>query len=68
MIPILMEVVGVPLVEAVHMASLTPARIIGCADHKGSLTTGSDADVAIFEADFSAWRTMIAGRWVYAAP
>jgi N-acetylglucosamine-6-phosphate deacetylase len=67
MVPILVEVVGIPLVEAVRMASLTPARIIGCADHKGSLAAGNDADVAIFEADFSAWRTMIAGRWVYAA-
>jgi N-acetylglucosamine-6-phosphate deacetylase len=67
MIPILIEVVNVPLVEAVRMASLTPARVIGCETHKGSLTTGKDADLAIFETDFTAWRTMIGGRWVYAA-
>jgi N-acetylglucosamine-6-phosphate deacetylase len=67
MIPILMEVVDVPLVEAVRMASLTPARIIGDEERKGSLDAGKDADLAIFEADFSAWRTMIAGQWVYEA-
>ncbi|MBI1878460.1 MAG: N-acetylglucosamine-6-phosphate deacetylase [Chloroflexi bacterium] len=66
MIPILTEVVNVPLVEAVRMASLTPARVIGCAERKGSLAAGKDADLAIFEADFTAWRTMIGGQWVYA--
>jgi N-acetylglucosamine-6-phosphate deacetylase len=48
------------------MVTLTPARIIGLADSKGSLEAGKDADVAIFEEDFMAWRTMIGGRWVSA--
>jgi len=65
MIPILTEVVDVPLVEAVRMATLTPASVIGVADHKGSLEPGKDADIAVFEDDFSAWRTMIGGRWVF---
>jgi N-acetylglucosamine-6-phosphate deacetylase len=56
--------VGVPLVEAVRMASLTPARVIGVDDRKGSLAPGKDADVAIFDEDFKAWRVMIGGRWV----
>ena len=64
MIPVLTEAVGIPLVEAVRMASLTPAKAIGWADRKGSLAPGKDADVAVFDADFSAWRTMIGGRWV----
>lgn len=67
MIPILTEAVGVPLVEAVRMASLTPARVIGLADRKGSLEPGKDADLAIFNPDFTAWRTMIGGRWVHAS-
>ena len=62
MIPILMDTVGVPLVEAIRMASLTPARVIGVDDRKGSLEAGKDADMAIFEDDFSAWRTMIRGQ------
>ena len=64
MIPILTREVGVPLAEAVRMASLTPARVIGIQDRKGSLAPGKDADIAIFENDFTAWRTMIKGQWV----
>jgi N-acetylglucosamine-6-phosphate deacetylase len=68
MIPILTEEVSIPLVEAVRMGSLTPARVIGVDDRKGSLEAGKDADIAIFEEDFSAWRTMIGGKWAYARP
>jgi N-acetylglucosamine-6-phosphate deacetylase len=67
MVPILRDEVGVPLHEAVRMASLTPARVIGVDDRKGSLAPGKDADIAIFEQDFTAWKTMIAGRWAYVA-
>jgi N-acetylglucosamine-6-phosphate deacetylase len=65
MIPVLVNVVGMPPVEAVRMASLTPARVIGVDDCKGSLEPGKDADIAIFNDDFSAWRVMIGGEWVY---
>jgi len=65
MIPILTEEVGIPLVEAIRMGSLTPARVIGVDKHKGSLEAGKDADIAIFEEDFTVWRTMIAGQWAY---
>jgi len=68
MIPILLEAVGIPLVEAVRMGTLTPARVIGVDNHKGSLEAGKDADIAIFEEDFTAWRTMIGGQWAYARP
>jgi N-acetylglucosamine-6-phosphate deacetylase len=47
------------------MASLTPARVIGLADCKGSLEPGKDADLAIFNPDFTTWRTMIGGQWVH---
>lgn len=65
MIPVLTGPVGIPLAEAVRMVTLTPARVIGLDVTKGSLTAGKDADIAIFNEDFSAWRTMIGGRWVY---
>ncbi len=66
MIPILTEIVGLPLHEAVRMASLTPARVLGMAAHKGSIAVDKDADIAVFNADFTVWRTMIGGKWVYA--
>jgi N-acetylglucosamine-6-phosphate deacetylase len=65
MVPILIKVVGIPLVEAVRMATLTPARVIGLDNRLGSLEAGKEADLAIFDDDFTAWRTMIKGRWVY---
>jgi len=64
MIPILTDVVGISLVEAIRMATLTPARVISVDARKGSLEVGKDADIAIFDDDFTAWRTMIGGRWV----
>ena len=51
-------------VEAVRMASLTPAKVIGVDECKGSLEPGKDADIAIFNDDFSAWRVMIGGRFI----
>lgn len=66
MIPILIDEVGIPLTEVIRMATLTPARVIDVDDRKGTLAAGKDADLAIFEDDFTAWRTMIGGRWVYA--
>jgi len=66
MIPIMTNVVGIPLPEAIRMLTLTPARVIGVNDRKGSLEAGKDADLAIFDDDWSAWRTMICGRWEHA--
>jgi N-acetylglucosamine-6-phosphate deacetylase len=63
MIPILVNEVGIPLPEAVRMASLTPARVIGQDHRKGSLQAGKDADIVLFDDDFTAWRTLIGGRW-----
>jgi N-acetylglucosamine-6-phosphate deacetylase len=67
MVPILRDAVGIPLAEAVRMVSLTPARVIGVDERKGSLAAGKDADIVVFDEDFRAWRTMIGGRWVHAA-
>jgi N-acetylglucosamine-6-phosphate deacetylase len=67
MVAILVKEVGIPLAEAVRMASLTPARVIGYGDRKGSLAAGKDADIAIFEDDFTVWRTIIRGEWAYGA-
>lgn len=64
MVRVLTDAVGIPLAEAVRMASLTPARVIGFDRRKGSLEPGKDADIAIFEEDFTCWQTMIGGRWV----
>jgi N-acetylglucosamine-6-phosphate deacetylase len=64
MVPVLRDVAGIPLAEAVRMVTLTPARIIGADDRKGGITPGKDADLAVFDDDFTAWGVLIGGRWL----
>jgi N-acetylglucosamine-6-phosphate deacetylase len=56
---------GVSLVEAVRMSSLIPAQVAGCADRKGSLEAGKDADVTLLDAEFGCRATWSRGRSVY---
>ncbi len=64
MVPILQDVVGVPLHLVVRMASLNPARVIGLDDRKGSLEPGKDADVVVFQESFEAWKVWVRGKEV----
>jgi N-acetylglucosamine-6-phosphate deacetylase len=56
--------VGVPLYEAVAMASANPAGAIGL-NTKGRLKTGADADLVILSRDLEVRRTLIAGERVF---
>ncbi|MDB5263271.1 MAG: nagA [Adhaeribacter sp.] len=47
------------------MAAATPARILGLAGQKGSLSKGKDADIIIFDEDIQVQMTMVRGRVVY---
>ncbi len=44
---------GVAVHEAVAMASLNPARLLGLSRRKGSLEAGKDADVVVFDRNFA---------------
>ncbi len=68
MLRIVTERVGVPLVEAVRMASRTPARLLGIEHRTGSLTPGRSADLVVLDRDLTPVRTVIEGRTVYRAP
>jgi N-acetylglucosamine-6-phosphate deacetylase len=59
---------GVSLVDAVRMASLVPARVAGCADRKGSLEPGKDADLTLLESEFRCVCTWMRGRQVFGPP
>ena len=61
----MIEMGGASVVEAVNMASRNPARAFGLDARKGSLERGKDADIAIFDGDFNAMRTIIGGRTAY---
>ncbi len=64
MLPVLIDVAGIPVVEAVRMTTLTPARIIGAAGDLGSLEPGKRADLVLFDDAFNAQRVMLGGEWV----
>lgn len=55
----------VPLTDAVRMLTATPARIIGVADRKGTLSVGMDADLVIFGDDVAVRTTIIGGKTVF---
>jgi len=61
----MVKMADVPLIEAIRMISMTPAKIIGVADKKGSLVAGKDADVVIFNDDIEIDTTVIKGKVVY---
>lgn len=63
----MIQLADVPLVEAVRMMSLTPARIMGLQGEKGSLARGKDADVILFNKELEVSRTIVGGRTVYSA-
>lgn len=55
----------IPLIDAVRMATATPASILGLSDQKGSLLPGKDADVIIFDDDIRIQTTIINGKVIY---
>lgn len=61
----MVNMADVPLLEAVRMMSLTPARIMNVDDKKGSLVKGKDADIVLFDEDINIQTTIIKGRVVY---
>ena len=51
--------------EAMTMACLSPAKVIGIEDKKGSIKQGKDADIIIFDADFNIYTTIVEGKIVF---
>lgn len=55
------------LAEAVRLATLNPARVIGFDDRKGRLAPGKDADMVIVDEEVNVYLTMAGGRTIYRA-
>lgn len=60
-----MQMAGIPLIEAIRMITNTPARVMKISEKKGSLAEGKDADIVIFDEDINIKTTIINGRIVY---
>jgi N-acetylglucosamine-6-phosphate deacetylase len=58
----MVQLVGIPLSEAVAMATRNPAQALGLDSRKGVLAPGADADLVVFNEAFEICQTFIAGR------
>ncbi|MFC4776751.1 N-acetylglucosamine-6-phosphate deacetylase [Paenibacillus sp. GCM10023252] len=58
---------GKPLEQVLPAFTSNPARQAGCADRKGSLQVGMDADFVLLSADHYVQSTYVRGRCVYSA-
>lgn len=55
----------VSLIQAVEMATATPAKIMKIENKKGTLAAGMDADIIVFDKDINIEITIVNGRVVY---
>ena len=61
----MIEMVGVSLDDAVRMASLNPARVLGIEKSKGSIAVGKDADMVILDSDINVQMTLVGGEIMF---
>ncbi len=61
----MVQLAEVPLVDAVKMMTLTPARIMKIDGAKGSIEVGKDADFVIFDENIDVSHTIIEGKVIY---
>lgn len=71
-LPHFADAVGIPLADAVRLATTSPARVFGLADPKDSLVPGRPADLAVFrhrpgDERLTVERTIRRGRVVFPA-
>jgi N-acetylglucosamine-6-phosphate deacetylase len=56
---------GLTFEEAIALATVNPARLLGLAGRKGSIAPGLDADLIVLDEDLRARATIVAGAWVH---
>lgn len=61
----MVDIADVPLVEAVRMLTLTPARIMRIDQQKGSVQKGKDADLVIFDNNINVSYTILEGNVIH---
>lgn len=63
----LAQLPGVCLSDAIRMATLTPASIIGIDDKKGSIEPGKDADLVVVDDALNVHQTVVGGKIAFRA-
>lgn len=61
----MVNIAEVPLVEAIRMMTLTPARIMRIDQQKGSIEKGKDADFVIFDDNINVSHTILEGNVIF---
>lgn len=61
----MVDLVGLSIAQAIRVATLTPARILGVADRKGHLSPGCDADIVLLDQSLNVAETIVQGKTVY---
>ncbi len=61
----MVNIAEVPLLDAVKMMTLTPAKIMKIDKKKGSICKGKDADLVIFDKNIRVLTTIIEGNVIY---
>ena len=61
----LVALAGLGWPDAIHMATLTPARITGMADRKGAIRPGVDADLVALDENGAVQRTWVRGHTTF---
>lgn len=56
---------GIELVDAVYMMTVTPAKLLGVFDRKGSIAVDKDADLVIFDDDINISSVYVNGEKVH---
>ena len=64
-VQVMIQKVGAELADAVQMASLNPARVVGLDDRIGSLEPGKDADIIVIDEEINVYLTVVKGNIVY---
>jgi len=52
-------------VTAIKAASENPARVLGIEKHRGFIKEGRNADIVLWDFDYSVWATIVNGKVVY---
>lgn len=56
---------GCSWIDAIHMATVTPARVLGLDQAKGAIDVGKDADLVVMDANDQVVLTLVLGEQAY---
>jgi N-acetylglucosamine-6-phosphate deacetylase len=59
------EEAGIPVIDALQMASATPAELLGIGAVSGRIGPGADASLVVLDEHLTAIGTMVCGRWAH---